>query len=233
MSFLSLAKGDPAARKLVAQAIQVRYGVRPLPISSLHLEMTTPTRGWLGLPATQTVTIRGVGTTHFRYDSWQTQWGIKTRQFTESYDGGAVYIRKVSTLTTHNDAPTIRMMGSRLWVWLSLLLTPLTEEEITLKSIDATVVRATPEEMPGVVSTVTFNAATMLESVMATWPDAVTGADVSLTLRPVGALKVFNEFSIPEKLGYQLSGAPEQILTVVRAEANPKIPLTEFTLSGH
>src|SRR5689334_23721585 len=67
MSFLSLSAGDPAARNLLQKAIKARYGLRPLPVDSVRLTMTTRAKGPLGLPATAAVTVSFIAPTHWRW----------------------------------------------------------------------------------------------------------------------------------------------------------------------
>ena len=63
MAFLSLARGDSQARALLQRAIRARYGVRPLLVESVRIEMTGKSKGPLGFPLKATVlaAVRAAG----------------------------------------------------------------------------------------------------------------------------------------------------------------------------
>src|ERR1700694_3484694 len=142
MTLLSLAKGDPAARTLIGQAVKARYGLRPLRLSSVDLKMSTPTRGPLGLPAQQMMHIRLVGVTHWRCDQWQTFLGLTLGRHTESYDGATYYEINGGKKTDSSDPAALDRVRQQSWLWLSLFLTPLTEEGVTLKAVAASILQA-------------------------------------------------------------------------------------------
>ncbi len=50
-------------------------------------------------------------------------------------------------------------------------------------------------------------------------------------IRPEGGLQTLEGFTVPRQVVYQWDSDEPQRFTIVKAEANPKIPLTEFTMS--
>jgi|GEM_PF-991594 len=230
MSFLSLAKGDPAARSLLGNAIKARYGLRPPPISSLDLTLSTPARGPLGLPAVQTVHIQLVASSHWRRDESRTWLGITSGRTTDSYDGGTRYLVAKGKKETTSEAAAVIGTRQQLWAWLAFFLTPLTEEDVLLKSIDSRTLQAKPTVNAEESAVLIFNADYTLAKVEASWTPAAVDHAGRLMLRPAGELRTVNDFAFPDKIGRMWDNAPEQIMSVDRAEANLKIPLAQFSL---
>ncbi len=230
MTFLSLAQGDPAARMLLSNAIKARYGLRPVPFSSLSLTLTRTTPGPLGLPVLETIQIRQVGTTHWRSDETRSLFGMTLSRFTESYDGGTLYIRKGGSTQSINAPDVLAGMRNLSWVWSALFLMPLTEEGVTLKAVETRTLQATLEPDLTERATLSFNDDATLESVQAQCYDAAQQRSAFLTLRPQDGLNVYNDFTVPASLIIGWDNTLERKLTIAHAETNPKIPLTEFSL---
>src|SRR5579859_4222751 len=126
MSFLSLSKGDPAARALLQRAIRARYGLRPVPFDSLRLWLSRTQKGPLGLPVRIVRTISYSGTSYWRQDEVQRLLSVPIRRLSESFNADAYFERKGNVVTKVDD-PT-QSQGIRRLVWLNraIMLTPLT-----------------------------------------------------------------------------------------------------------
>src|SRR5512143_3712996 len=136
LAFLSLSRGDPAARTLLQRAIQARYGLRPTPIESLRLAMRGQGKGPLGLPVKTRVAVACVSNTHWRSEQTMLLLGLAIGRRIESFDGGAYYLSERGRVTVLNDPLIVSSYRRYLWALQALLLTPLTEEGVTLKIVD-------------------------------------------------------------------------------------------------
>ncbi len=230
MSFLSLAKGDPAARDLLQRAVRARYGLRPLPLESVELEMVGQRRGWLGLPVRVHVVSRIVTDSHWRWDETWKLFGLPLHYFSTSFDSGAVYYRVGNQVEQASDPVAIQGARRRLWGEACALLTPLTMPGVVLKSLGEKSLQASPENQPDDVAEIRFNADDTVDSVRTEAYYAELRQVLPLTIRPAGGLQTLDGFTLPRQVIYEWGNQRFRILTIVRAVANPKIPLTEFTM---
>lgn len=230
MTFLSLAKGDPAARMLLGNAIKARYGVRPIMPSSLQLDLEARAKGRFGLPITETIRVRYVGITHRRWDQTEKLLFFTTSQSTQSYDGGTLYIRKGDTTASINDPKVLQGVRNQLWLEMALFLTPLTEEDVVLKSLDALTLQASPSASANERVTLHLNTDHTLKAAEGECYDADRKRTTRLTIRPADGLRAINDFAIPVKFVYEWEGELPMAYSVLNAQADPKIPLTEFSI---
>lgn len=230
MSFLSLAKGDPAARDLLQRAIRARYSLRPLPIDSIRLEMTGTRRGPLGLPAIVAVQTCFVTGSHWRWDERWTVFGFQINQFSLSFDSGALYFCKSDKVERDMSPDVLQAMRRRLWGETSAFLTPLTMPGVVLKFTAPHTFTASPEAESDDVSELHTNDDDTLDFVRADAYQSELRKPCRVTIRPTGGLQTLEGFPVPKQLIYEWEGADTQTLTIIKAELNPKIPLTEFTM---
>src|SRR4051794_27388820 len=76
MTFLSLSRGDPAARELLERAIRARYGLRPPALDSRRLWMTSRGKGPLGLPVTVHTTASYISPNQWRWEQTRKLFGL-------------------------------------------------------------------------------------------------------------------------------------------------------------
>ena len=230
MSFLSLAKGDPAARDLLQRAVRARYGLRPLPIESARMELAAQRKGWLGLPVKVSVVMSFVTDSHWRWDEQWRLLGLPINSFSVSYDSGFVYHRKGQTVERSNDVPVIQNAHRRLWGEASALLTPLTMPGVVLKFVSERIFTASPENNPDITAEIRLNADDTVDVVRTDGYHPELRQVHPLGIRPVGGLQTLDGFTVPKQVTYEWGNLDPQTFTIVKAEANPKIPLTEFTM---
>ena len=230
MSFLSLSRGDPQARDLLQKAIRARYGLRPLPLDSVRLWMTGKGQGPLGLFTTVTVTMSLIPGSHWRWEQTGHLLGITTGSFTVTYDGGAAYERRGGSVTQANDPAIVQGARCRLWLESASMLTPLTAPDVTLKAVDERTFQAMPEPESNDTATIRLNADDTVAAVEASCYHAGQKCEKLFVIQPAGGLQTLEGFTVPRQLVYQWDGERPQRFNVIRAEANPKIPLTEFTM---
>jgi hypothetical protein len=230
VSFLSLAKGDPAARDLLQRAVRARYGLRPLPLESVRFEMTGQRRGLLGLPVRVNVTTCFITDSHWRWDETWRLLGLLRNAFSVSFDSGSVYFRQGTNVEPTNDSAALQGARRRLWGEACALLTPLTMPGVVLKSVDAQTFEASPENQPEDVAQLRLSTDDTLDSVRTEGFHPELRQVLPLVIRPTGGLQTLEGFTLPRQVTYEWGGDIRQTFTIGKAEANPKIPLTEFTM---
>ncbi|MCC7447838.1 MAG: hypothetical protein IT324_10490 [Anaerolineae bacterium] len=230
MSFLSLAKGDPVARDLLQRAIRARYGVRPLSFDSVRLSLAGSGKGPLGVPVRSAVTLTIIPVSHWRWDQSRKMLGMNQGDMTLSFDGGTLYQRSGTTTTQIQTEAAMQGTRHRLWSETALLLTPLTTPEVVVKIVDEGVFRAINRSETGGMAIIRLNADDTVASIEANCYHPTKQALVRLVIKPEGGLQTLEGFSIPKQLVYQWDGEAPERYDVTSAEANPKIPLTEFSL---
>ncbi len=231
MAFLSLARGDSPARALLQRAIAARYGLRPLRIESARMEMVGKSRGPLGLPLKATAKLTFVVGSHWRWDQQDTLLGIPVRNFTISFDSGARYERHGRKISQDNQAPVIAGSRCRLWAESAALLTPLTAEGVMLRSLDARTFQATSDPRSRDIAIIRLNDDDTVSAVEVNSYHVDKQCEEVFIIRPEGGLQTLDGFTVPRQITYQWGTEAPQRFTVTRAEANPKIPLTEFTIT--
>ncbi len=230
MSFLSLSRGDPAARDLLQRAIRARYGLRPLPVESVRLEMERQDKGPLGLPVKLVIDCRYITASHWRWDQVRKLFGLAIGRCTMSFDGGAYYERSGKNLTRLTEPRALDGMYRRLWAEAASLLTPLTAPEVIVKSIDECTFQAAQDSESGIVATILLNADDTVAAVETNCYHPTYQREMRLSILPGGGLQTLNGFTVPRQIAFQWADEPPLAFTVINAEANPKIPLTEFSL---
>jgi len=231
MSFLTLARGDADAIALLKRAVSARYGPRPVVVESARLSMTTQSKGPLGLPAQVTTTASYVGATHWRWDQTRKLFGIMLGSSVASFDGGAYYERAGKVLTQSNDQEALMGARSRLWGELAMFVSPMTQPGVMLTAVDEKTFKASPEGYQSIVATIQLNEDASVNKIEVKAYRVLEKRTVSLTLKPQEGMQTFGNFLFPKQIRYEWGDSVVETFTVNQVEANPKIPLTDFTMS--
>lgn len=231
MSFLTLARGDAAALALLKRAVAARYGLRPVVVESVRLSMTGQAKGPLGLPAQALTTVSYVNSSHWRWDQTRKMFGLTLGSTVASFDGGAYYERSGKATDQYKEPDVVQGARSRLWAELALFLSPLTLPGVMLTAVDDTTFKASPEGFQSVIATISLNDDSTIKQVDASGYRVAQKRAVSLTIRPEAEMQTFESFIFPRQIRYEWGDAVTETYTVTRIEANPKIPLTDFTMS--
>lgn len=229
MAFLSLSRGDPAARSLLQRAIRARYGPRPPAIEGLRLAYTTRRRGPFGLPLRIDITEYYVGLTHWKWVETHRLLGLPLRRVAQMFNGSAYHltIRRVSK--TLDDPRIVESYRRRNWAALAAFLTPLTQPEVTLISAGERAFRAALDSHPLELVTVTLNGDDTVASVEIPRLNPRTGQDMPFIIRFEGNLQTVRDFVVPQYIVYQWDAGPERY-AVTDAEVNPAIEEVEFSI---
>jgi hypothetical protein len=230
MSFLSLSKGDPAARDLLQRAISARYGLRPLPLESVRLGLIGHGRGPLGLPVNVIITYSFITGSQWRSDHIRKLFGLVIGRCGASFDGDAYYERNGKATTRSDDPRVVDGMRKRLWTEAASLLTPLTAPGVTIKALDDCTFQAILDSNPASVATIRLNPDHTVAAVEARCYHPNHRQELRLCIKPEGGLQTINGFIVPRQITYGWEDQPADTFAVSSAEANPQIPLSEFSM---
>lgn len=234
MTFLSLAKGDPASKALLQKAIQARYGIRPPVLDSLRLDFNGRVRVKLG-PITTWVPVQASARFRFptamRWDFTVKPAGVAVQRGVDSFDGTVYRRARGSTVNVIDDPQAVASIQSRLWILAALMLTPLTEHFVELNYTGDYTFNATNTRAGDAVS-LRLRADHMLEhlSVNCRNPDSekrqTFNMNVSVEQSPV------NDLMLPRKISTFWDDIPYYEAEPVLAESNPQILDSVFTLEA-
>jgi hypothetical protein len=230
MAFLSLSKGDPAARALLQRAIRARYGLRPLPVDNARFELLGKGKGPLGLSVSIAVTLSFITTTHWRWDQKRKLFGITLGQSSISYYDGVGYQRQGSTVTTIDDPQSVAGMRRRLWAEVAFRLTPLTMEGVVLNAVNDQSFKAMRESHPDDAVIISLNPDDTVAYVETACYRSTDFPNALLRLKPEGGLQTFESFTVPRQLIYQWGNDTTETFNVVKAEANTNLSPEAFVL---
>jgi hypothetical protein len=211
--------------------MRARYGLRPVAIESLRLSLVGRVRGPLGLPAKVEAAFSYVGATHGRWEKTRKLFGLKLGSAAESFDGAAFYRRQGADVSKVVDPLILESAHLRLWAEMAQLLTPLTEANVVLKALDERSFQAMPESEPATVATLTLNEDDTVAAVSVQRYRESDQQVAPYVIRPMGGLQTLNGFAFPRQLVFQWGDGAPEALTVLDAEPNAKIPLTDFTMA--
>jgi hypothetical protein len=233
MTFM-LARGDQNARALLQQAIRSRYGMRPLLVESLRLDLQGRRSGLFGLPLRVHIQDLYFGFSHWRRDeSWQLL-VLPPRKRTESFDSGAYYMGRDGKVETSNHPEIVRSYMRRLWAIQSLLLTPLTQEGVVLKNVadNERAFQASLEEAPDDGATLLLDEKGALQRVTVQRYHPGKKQVLPFYISPSNEALAFGELLLPKEIIEQWEGSSSTVYQVKNAALNPPLPLTEFTLQS-
>jgi hypothetical protein len=230
MAFLSLSKGDPAARALLQRAIRARYGLRPVPVDNAHFELVGKGKGPLRLPVSIAVSLLFITATHWRWDQKRKLFGITLGQSSTSFHDGEVYQRVKGIPSKNEDPQAVVGLRRRLWCEVSLMLTPLTGAGVILKSISDQSFQAMQESMPDDVVVVSLNPDDTVAYVETECYRSVDFPKVVLRLKPEGGLQTLEGFTVPNQIVYQWGNELTESYRVVKAEANTNLSPDSFKI---
>jgi len=146
MPVLLLCQGDADAKARLKQAIELRYGTTPPAIEQLQLSFLGRARVKLGMVKTWVpveASAQFIFPTHLRWDFVVKPLKLPIQQGVEAFDGKTYWSQRgkqpVETITDYN---YITSMRRRLWSIATLLLTPMSDFHVTLKSCENNCIRA-------------------------------------------------------------------------------------------
>ncbi|GAB4551448.1 MAG: hypothetical protein OHK0023_18400 [Anaerolineae bacterium] len=228
--FLSLAKADPGSRQLLQEALQTRYGLRPLALESLLLTLTGQRRGFLGLSIQATLQLAYAEPMYWRYAEKRSFLGFSRGGSVEVLTEAEAYSSQFAAAS--EDKLFAESLRRQRWAFRALMLTPLTMEGVILRALTESAIEATHEYAP-------FDAAIIYlhpdRSIAAVEIERYRLSDrrrLPYMIRPQGGLKTFGELVIPAQLAIQWGDEPSELWTVQDGRANPKLGAQFFSLSG-
>jgi hypothetical protein len=232
MSFLSLSKADPTAKHQLQKAITARYGVRPLSLDTARLKMIHHTRIHNLIPVDVEITASYRAPYCMRLEIVRKlpllRWHIPLGSSTECFDGVFITWRNGSKVTHSQKPDEIASVRRYLWAMLCIMLTPLTEEKVTLKSLDEISFEASPQNYPDDVAVVAFNPDSTLNGVIVQRYRFRDGRTLPFIITVEHELQTFDGFTVPVRFSQHWHGEPAVAFRIAAAEANPPIEPSFF-----
>lgn len=225
MPVLLLAHGDPESKTLLRHAIEARYGLGPPAIETLRIELKGRTRARVG-PVNTRMSLEGIAYFKFplavRWDYTIRPVGVALTSKTEAFDGDTCRRRESRTVTTVDDAEHVASVRARLWAICALLLTPLAEHFVELKTAGERALDAIHTET-GITSHLQLNEDHTLDFTSTECLNPATGKRQTFSLRMSEGQAVVGEMMMPRKVGTFWDDQPDMELSAVAVENNPAV----------
>lgn len=138
MAVLLLAQGDPTAKDLLRNAIEVRYGLRPPTFDHVRIDFNGKVKAKLG-PILAWFPLEATG--YFRFpDVMRWEFIAKPLRFpihqgTETYNGTTYELVHGDKNTVYQDGVAFESARKQLWAISALLLTPLSDIYVRLETL--------------------------------------------------------------------------------------------------
>lgn len=203
--FLSLAKGDLAARNMLKEAVIARYATRPMPCEALVLTLARQGRAFLGLPVAITTEVA-----YAEPDRWQRR---ETRRFF-----GLPLGTHTETLDGQSDPLLQESLRRQQWAFRALMLTPLTREGVTLTSVAERAFQAVHDDQPERVATLYLNPDYSLAAVEIERYRPSDKRRLPYMLRPEGGFQNIDNMNLPTQIAEQWGSESSTLYTVRGAQ---------------
>lgn len=234
MPVLLLAQGDAAAKDLLRNAIEARYGTRPPALDSLKIDFKGRSRVKVGpvktwVPLDMTAYFRFP--TAMRWDFVVRPMGLAVQRGVEAYDGETYRtVRGSKAATVVTDEATVQSMRRRLWAVASILLTPLSDLYVQLDAISEQQFGATNTRLDDRAE-VTLRPDHTMEQVTVTCLNPDSGKDAQYAVQITEALVTIGDLILPARLSMSWDGQPSFEVEPTQIESNPDIPDQVFQLA--
>ncbi len=235
MPVLLLAQGEPAAKDMLRQAIEARYGARPPALDSLCLGFTGRARVRFG-PVNTWVPVEA--TAYFRFpDALRWDFVVKPMKMpvqrgVEAFDGETCRtVRGGKTPMVIDDPAQIRSMRSRLWAVAAILLTPLSDLFVTLKVAGNYSFEATNTKLND-TATISLRGNNKLDQVKVHCLNTETHKQQDYVITLSDELVTLNELLLPARFSIAWDDVEALELEPTHAESNPVIPDAVFRLEA-
>lgn len=135
MPVLLLAYGDTEAKTKLRKAIESRYGMRPVMLDTLQMNLKGRARAKVG-PVVTWVPFEGKAAFHFpgmmRWETTLKPLGLPAQQQIEVFSTNAYYRKRGGKTIAYQDDQRVRQLRQRLWALAAGLLTPLSDMAVQL-----------------------------------------------------------------------------------------------------
>jgi hypothetical protein len=232
MPVLLLARGDQESKMLLRHAIEARYGISPLAIETLKLEVKGRTRIKVG-PVATWIPLDGIA--YFKFP-FSVRWNFTTHPVgvlrgggEEAFDGATCRKRQGQDVTTIKDTAPIKGAHARLWTICALLLMPLSEHFVELRATGEHSLDATHVEH-GITTHLQLNDDHTLETASTDCVNPATKKVQAYALRLSEGQKEIGGMMLPGKITVCWDEQPEMEVSPVSVEVNPAVDEGLFRL---
>lgn len=226
MPVLLLARGDQESKTLLRRAIEARYGLGPPAIETLKIELKGRTRTKVG-PVGTWMSLEGIAYFKFphsvRWDFTVRPVGVALNSGVEAFDGAACRKRHSrDQVTLVDDAERVASAQARLWAVCAVLLMPLAEHFVELRTAGERSLDAVHTET-GITTHIQLNADHTLDYTSADCVNPTSGKKQTYMLRMSEGQAVVDDLMLPRKVAAFWDDQPEMELSPVAVENNPTV----------
>lgn len=232
MPVLLLARGDQESRSLLRRAIEARYGLGPPAIESLKLELKGRARTRLG-PVTTWIPLDGIA--YFKFP-FSVRWNFTTHaaglvrsENAEAFDGATCRKQHGGQASTFDSPEYAASARARLWTISALLLMPLSEPHVELRTTGERSLDAINHDC-GVTAHLQLNDDHSLTVTSTECINPASHKTQTFLLRLSSGQKVVGGLMLPEKIATSWDDHTELELCPVTAEINPPLDESIFRL---
>ncbi len=227
MPVLLLAHGEPAAKDLLRNAIEARYGMRPPALDSLKIDFKGRARVKIG-PVFTWVPVEITAYFKFpnamRWDFIVKPLKLPIQRGVEAFDGETYRtVRGHKTPIIVKDEKQVYSMRRRLWAVASILLTPLSELFVKLATDNEYSFSATNTKLDD-AATIELHKDYKINRVRVNCLNPDTQKDQNYVLNLSEELITINELLLPAKIKVAWDDVPAFEIEPIAAESNPQIP---------
>jgi hypothetical protein len=234
MPVLLLAQGDAPARDAVRKAIEARYGMRPPVLDSLQIHFKGqfytnigPMDAWVPIEATARFRFPAA----MRWDFIIKPLNLPQRRGIEAFDG--VHYRRVSdgkTVQIVEDEKQITSVRRRMWAIAAILLTPLSDMQVKLSTLEQGGIRASNIQLGAHVD-IQLQQDNVLESVQVRCMNSETNTKQDFKIQLSQKLISMGALLLPDRIRMLWDHDPSMQLEPVSAKSNLDLPNNLFALS--
>lgn len=234
MPVLLLAQGDTQSKDMLRRAFEARYGFGAPSLDTIRADLKGRVRAHLGPLSTWLpvdVTIAFQLPTQVRWEIVTRPVGVPLTAAALGFDGNQMFERKGGDVTTDDSLARQRSLHAQIWAASCILLTPLTDDTVSLRAIDQRSFAAT-HNATGSVSTLVFNEDYTLASVSVQCLNVNAGREQTFSLTCSEGQMLVNDFNLPRKMVLAWDNEVEYELTPIRCEVNAPFEASYFRLSN-
>ncbi len=234
MPVLLLAQGDQAARAILRQAIEARYGTRPPALDHLKIDFegrahvrVGPVKTWVPVDVNAYFSFP----TAMRWDFAVKPMGLPVQRGVEAFDGSTFRSTRGSKAPAEvTDPALVQSMQRRLWAVAAILLTPLSDMFVKLTTTSNYSFSAINTQLNDSAEVfLRFDQSIDYVKVHCLNPDNNHQQDY--TLYPSEELTNIDDLLLPSKIKFFWDETPYFEATPVTVDTNPDFTDEVFTIS--
>lgn len=234
MPILLLARGDQESRDYLRKALEARYGVGAPAIDTLLLDFAGRARTRVG-PTALWFPVKLRASFSFplsmRWDYIVKVAGMPARRTTESINNKGYHRKRGAEVDVVADLDHLRSLQCRMWCMSAMLLTPLVEPSIELKTLGSRRFEAANNQID-CAAAVQLHEDYTIDTITTTCLNPDTGTAQQYKLRMHEGQQLIGDLMLPHSIEISWDDEPIWDLTTEAAQINPTFSEKLFTLES-